>query len=53
MFWTGAVAIAKLLTRHATATRETSESCASGITGTDENQETSSTHGRVLEVILT
>ena len=42
MFWATVIAIAKLLTRHATATSETSESCASGITGTDETQETSS-----------
>ena len=43
MFWASAMAYAKLLTRHATATIETSESCASGITGTNETPETSST----------
>ena len=42
MFWASAMAIAKSLTRHATATIETRESFASGITGTIETQETSS-----------
>ena len=42
MFWASAMAFAKLLTRHATATSEKGESCASGITGTNETQETSS-----------
>ena len=36
------MAIAKLLTRHATAACKTSESCASGVTGTGETQEISS-----------
>ena len=42
MFWAGAVAITKLLSRQATTALETSESSASGVTGTSETQETSS-----------
>ena len=43
MFWAGALAIVILLTRHSTTAPKKSESCASGVIGTGEIQETSST----------
>ena len=52
MYWAGTVAIAKLLTRRSTATRETRESYMSETTGTDEAQEASSVQRIAPEVMV-